>query len=84
MIVSEGLIAVLDCLASGDPTPDVTWFLNSAQLPNTGTPRVQQVSNNSLIIAPVQRSDEGAYICRATNAAGTESATIQLQVNGEF
>jgi hemicentin len=83
--VSDGSPAVLDCLATGNPPPVVTWFFNSAtQLPNQGNTRVQQASNNSLIFSPVRAEDEGRYVCRATNAAGTESATVQLTVHGEW
>lgn len=83
VIANEGSGAVLDCLATGDPSPVVTWFFNSAQLPNQGSTRIQQTSNNSLVISPVRAADEGGYICRATNAAGTESASVQLQVFGK-
>lgn len=81
--VSEGTNAVLDCMASGTPTPSVSWFFNSVPLPNAGNPRVQLApGNNSLLISFVQASDEGGYLCRASNSAGTESATIQLVVHG--
>ena len=82
VVAVEGLGAVLDCLATGDPQPQVTWFFNSSPLPNIGTPRIQQGSNDSLLISGVQTSDRGAYICRATNTAGTESTSIQLIVYG--
>lgn len=82
---SDGSLAVLDCLATGNPPPVVTWFFNLAiQLPTQGDSRVQQAANNSLIFSPVRAEDEGSYTCRATNTAGTESATLQLIVHGEL
>lgn len=80
--VSEGTTAILDCVATGNPTPVVTWFFNSLLLPSPNDPRIQQATNNSLVLAPARNTDEGSYVCQATNVAGTESATIQLRVNG--
>ena len=83
----EGLSTVLDCIATGDPRPQVTWFFNSSPLPDIGSSpptRIQQSSNDSLLISEVQTTDRGAYICRATNSAGTESETIQLIVYGTY
>ena len=80
---SDGAIAVLDCLATGNPPPVVTWSFNSISLPNPGQPRIQQAANNSLVFSPVREADEGSYICQATNIAGTESATMRLTVHGE-
>ena len=80
----DGGVAVLDCVATGDPQPVITWFFNSAQLPSQDDLRIQQMPSGSLVVSSIQTSDEGAYVCRASNTAGTESATIQLLVNGKW
>lgn len=42
--------------------------------------------NDSVVISNAQFDvDDGAlFVCRATNEAGTESATIEVNVNGEY
>lgn len=79
----QGSGAVLDCIATGDPQPTVTWSLNSIQLPNQDSTRIQQTSNNSLVISPVQTTDRGEYVCRAVNSAGSDSTLTQLIVYGK-
>ena len=84
VIIVVASTAVLDCTASGTPQPTISWSFNSESLPNTAVPRIQQVSNNSLVIAAVEKTDEGAYVCQASNQAGTETATVQLRVHSEL
>ena len=81
--VNEGESVVLDCISSGTPQPLVTWFHDSVPLPNPDLPHIQQASNDSLVISAVVRGDEGVYICRASNQAGTESGTVALRVYGK-
>ena len=80
----EGDTVVLDCISMGIPQPVVTWFRNSVQLPNPGLAHIQQDQNDSLIFSGVRKSDEGDYVCWAKNAAGNESATVSLRVNGGY
>lgn len=81
--VNEGESVVLDCVSSGTPRPVVSWFYDSVPLPNQDLPHIQQASNDSLVISVVVKEDEGMYICRASNQAGTESATVSLRVYGK-
>ena len=83
VVVNVGTGAILDCLATGNPMPVVTWFFNSALVLTSESSRVLQAANNSLLVSDVLVSDEGQYLCQARNVAGTESATIQLIVHGE-
>ena len=82
--VTEGSNVALECRVSGDPTPTVAWFYNSVQVPNSGAQHITQASNYSLLFSPVQSSDRGQYVCQATNAAGQDSASLQLTVYGKF
>ena len=81
--VNEGDTAILDCNATGNPIPSVSWLQNSLPVPIPGDSRIQQAANNSLILSGVTRDDEGAYVCQAENIAGMETATVDLFVNGE-
>ena len=84
--VNPGSDALLECIVTGKPAPVVAWYSGSIQLPDSSFPRYSVSENDSLIISDAQFDvDDGAqFICRATNEAGTESATIEVNVNGEY
>ena len=82
--VNEGDTAVLDCNATGNPPPTVSWFHSSLPIPEAGDTRIHQTVNGSLIVTSVRGGDEGEYVCQATNVAGSETATLVLVVNGEW
>lgn len=82
--VDEGGTAVLDCNATGNPTPTVSWFHSSLSVPVPGDMRIRQANNDSLIMTNVGVDDEGLYVCEATNIAGSETATLELVVNGKW
>ena len=54
----------LNCSATGDPQPIISWRKQGGQLP---VGRSQQI-NGALVITNVQQSDAGNYICTATSA----------------
>ena len=82
-VANQGSQAILDCVVMGNPPPTISWVFNSVSLPNPAITRIQQSSNGSLIFSPIMKSDEGSYLCRASNSAGMESAIFQLRVYGE-
>ena len=63
-IASPGETLMLNCSASGDPQPVISWKKQGGQLP---IGRSQQ-SNGQLIIRNLQLNDAGNYICVATSA----------------
>ncbi|XP_033726191.1 LOW QUALITY PROTEIN: protein sax-3-like [Pecten maximus] len=64
----------LRCDAQGKPIPTTSWLtppsVNNAYEDKDGT----------LVIMSVTKQDAGPYICRATNAFGTDTATTTLVV----
>ena len=54
----------LNCSATGDPQPIISWRKQGGQLP---VGRSQQI-NGGLVITNLQQSDAGNYICTATSA----------------
>ncbi|XP_044164992.1 netrin receptor DCC-like isoform X2 [Acropora millepora] len=54
----------LNCSATGDPQPIISWRKQGGQLP---VGRSQQI-NGALVITNLQQSDAGNYICTATSA----------------
>ena len=55
----------LNCSATGDPQPIISWRKQGGQLP---VGRGQQI-NGTLVITNLQQSDAGSYICTATSAS---------------
>lgn len=78
----SGTVTTLRCMATGDPTPVQTWTRNGASIVDS---RFQVLENGvALRISDVREEDEGAYQCHASNTAGSNSATIALNVISEY
>ena len=71
----------LNCSATGDPQPIISWRKQGGQLP---VGRSQQI-NGVLIITNLKQSDAGNYICTATSAGvfNVEAVTaLEIQKGG--
>lgn len=82
-MVTKGQRLVLECVASGIPTPQVTWAKDGLDLRSHNNTRFL-LSN--LLIDAVSEGDSGTYVCRADNGMGSDrSATVlyDVQVFGE-
>ncbi|XP_054440698.1 hemicentin-2 [Pteronotus mesoamericanus] len=79
-VTNEGVPASLPCVASGVPTPTVTWTKESNALTSSG-PRHNVSKDGTLVITQPSARDAGAYICTATNAVGFSSREMRLSVN---
>ncbi|XP_042230990.1 hemicentin-1-like isoform X2 [Homarus americanus] len=70
---------VFECDATGDPPPEVTWYLGSDPVKQNA--RIQLSENDHVLNIPaVQEGDDGDYTCIATNLAGSKEETFHLQV----
>ncbi|KAI2649002.1 Brother of CDO [Labeo rohita] len=78
IMVNKGQRLVLECVASGIPTPHVTWAKDGLDLRNHNNTRFL-LSN--LLIDAVSESDSGTYVCHADNGIGSAgSATVLYDV----
>ena len=64
IVESIGANITLNCSATGDPQPVISWKRQGSQLPAA---RTQQI-DGALVIRDVQKEDSGNYICVATSA----------------
>uniref|UniRef100_A0A672ZJE0 Brother of CDO n=1 Tax=Sphaeramia orbicularis TaxID=375764 RepID=A0A672ZJE0_9TELE len=80
IMVTKGQRLVLECVASGIPTPQVTWAKDGQDLRSHNNTRFL-LSN--LLIDAVGEGDSGTYICRADNgisSAGSATVLYDVQV----
>ncbi|KAL1006522.1 hypothetical protein UPYG_G00073400 [Umbra pygmaea] len=76
--VIKGQRLVLECVASGIPTPQVTWAKDGQDLRFHNNTRFL-LSN--LLIDAAGEGDSGTYMCRADNGMGSEgTATVLYDV----
>ncbi|KAF4789396.1 hypothetical protein TURU_151812 [Turdus rufiventris] len=73
--VSLGSAAVLPCLASGFPVPEITWSKLEGELPAGA-----RVQGNVLMLPAVRPEDAGVYTCVAANHRGRQTAYYVLKV----
>ncbi|KAH8381906.1 hypothetical protein KR009_000904, partial [Drosophila setifemur] len=66
---SIGGIAVLRCFATGNPAPNITWSLKNLVI-DTNQGRYHLTSNGDLSIVHVLQTDDGTYVCVASNGLG--------------
>ncbi|KAM4737871.1 basement membrane-specific heparan sulfate proteoglycan core protein isoform 2-T2 [Anableps anableps] len=74
--VTVGSDAVMPCLASGYPVPDIKWTKSEGELP----PKCFQEAN-VLTVPQVTYEDSGTYICTASNEHGKVAAFTKLEVH---
>ena len=67
-----GANITLNCSATGDPQPLISWKRQGSQLP---AGRSQQI-DGALVISDVQKEDAGNYICVASSAGVFNAETV--------
>uniref|UniRef100_H0VN85 Hemicentin 2 n=1 Tax=Cavia porcellus TaxID=10141 RepID=H0VN85_CAVPO len=78
--VLENTSITLECLASGVPPPDVSWF-KGRQPVSARTGLTVSKDGRSLRIEQAQLSDAGSYRCVASNVAGSTELQYGLRVH---
>jgi len=79
---SDGAGAILECRVTGNPTPEVMWFVNGVEI--RSMPPEVTVSYHAgvcrLVVVDVMPDDEGEYTVRAFNEAGSCLTSAYLTV----
>ncbi|OWF55308.1 hemicentin-2-like [Mizuhopecten yessoensis] len=71
MIVQEGTEIDLECFASGTPSPTVTWSKDDGQT---------EIGPGTVTLTNIQGDDAGTYACVAENPLGSDTLSIQIDV----
>ncbi|XP_076403490.1 neurofascin isoform X16 [Peromyscus maniculatus bairdii] len=77
-MVLRGMDLLLECIASGVPTPDIAWYKKGGDLPSDKTKF--ENFNKALRITNVSEEDSGEYFCLASNKMGSIRHTISVRV----
>ena len=85
-IMNEGAFAQVSCIVTqGDQPLTISWSFHGSNITSDlgiiTTPIGQQGS--MLMISSVGHKHRGTYTCKASNAAGVRTQTVELKVNGE-
>ncbi|CAJ0917988.1 unnamed protein product [Ranitomeya imitator] len=75
--------ATLDCIATGIPSPRISWRKDGAIL-DGNSERCFILGSGSLNFLLTDIKDSGHYVCLATNAAGSSQRKTELLVLGNF
>lgn len=80
--ITEGRMTRFDCRVTGNPYPEVYWFINGRQVNDDAAHKilVNESGSHSLMITNVTRLDAGAVQCLARNKAGEVAIEAQLNV----
>lgn len=77
--IVEGTTVTLDCVANGNPRPQIKWLRNGEDIDiHDLDSRFRIVGTGSLQINAVEDADSGNYQCRASNSI--DSTDIQVSV----
>ena len=76
-ILEEGQNVTLDCGATGQPSPIITWSKTIGELPEK---RHVIDKKGNLTVFKTRNSDSGTYVCKAENLLRSDSVHAQLMV----
>lgn len=88
--IYRGSAVSLQCVASGNPLPQVMWTLDDAPVPNSDrvTIDTHQIDNGDVISylnrSNVRVEDGGTFRCTARNQHGADEHTGRVNVFGKF
>nr|XP_010588550.1 neurofascin [Loxodonta africana] len=77
-MVLRGMDLLLECIASGVPTPDIAWYKKGGDLPSHKAKF--ENFNKALRITNISEEDSGEYFCLASNKMGSIRHTISVRV----
>ena len=83
VVAGPGDTLTLNCSATGDPQPVISWKRERAAFPVGRSHR----TNEALILRDVKKEDAGIYICAATSAGVFDIETIidlEVRVRGKL
>ncbi|XP_063720500.1 titin-like isoform X2 [Symsagittifera roscoffensis] len=81
MTLKVGEFLILDVEVAGNPSPKISFFMNSTQLKPTNRVKIDGSGNKrKVVISGARVSDSGLYECRIGNNAGSDISQARITV----
>lgn len=85
LTVDEGEKMSLKCHICGSAPLTIQWMKDRKELTSGGNTRISFTDGTACLeINPASRKDAGDYLCKATNAAGSEFCKAKVTVRGKI
>lgn len=83
LTLNEGDKMSLKCHVNGSPPLTIQWMKDRRELKSSGNTRITFVSGTACLeISQVSKTDAGDYLCKASNAAGSDFCKSRVTVKG--
>lgn len=81
--MSEGEKLSLKCHVTGSPPLTIQWMKDRRELKSSGNTRITFVGATACLeVSPVSKTDAGDYLCKASNATGSDFSKSRVTVKG--
>ncbi|KAM3587799.1 uncharacterized protein V6R79_014177 [Siganus canaliculatus] len=83
LILAPNETGILTCRVSGEPKPNITWFVNGVPIENAPVDHRRKVEDDTVILSNVQSGSSAVYQCHASNEYGYLMANAFVNVLAE-
>lgn len=81
LTVHEGEPIMLLVKVTGEPAPEIAWYLGNKTISSAGVRQIDNTPNQTkFVIQATERKDTGIYKIHASNRYGVDDAEVEITV----